>query len=329
MAWAATATYPAGGSGFQEDAEGWSVGGASCTPAELLCSSAGVYDMTAGNPPGSIAANTTATVNLVALFKGAVSWVSPQFTIPVEAITGAELHLERAFDPGGLIDVEPVATYDVVLEDITAGSSTTALSGEADEGDEAFAGNGAPVAVVAGHNYRLAIESTTVQSTLSLTPLGGTTSLRFDNVGLSVQSSEPASGGGGGGGDGGNGDGTSAAAGSAGTLSSEELLASVRREDQALAELRARRVFVRVGCPHRARRSCRITVQGAIRKHVRVTRRTTVKVASGKRRLVGLWVKPRFRDKVAVRRRLLIVQKVRVGSVTARFARSRALVRRG
>jgi hypothetical protein len=98
-AFAATATYPGGGSGFDEGAEGWSAGAASCTPAELLCTSEAAFDATAGNPPASIVARTTATVNLVGLFKGTAAWSSPQFTVPVEPITGADVRLDHAFDP--------------------------------------------------------------------------------------------------------------------------------------------------------------------------------------------------------------------------------------
>lgn len=157
---AQAATYPGGGSGFDEGAEGWSAGAASCTPAELLCTSEAAYDATTGNPPGSIAAKTTVTVNLVGLFKGTATWSSPKFTVPVEAITGADMHLDRAFSPGGLVDLEPKASFTVTLADLSAGTSTRALSGELDGEDNAFAAAGAPVAVVGGHTYRLSIDTT-------------------------------------------------------------------------------------------------------------------------------------------------------------------------
>jgi hypothetical protein len=62
---------------------------------------------------------------------------------------------------------------------------------------------------------------------------------------------------------------------------------------------------------------------------VRVTQRRSVRIAEGRSQLVALRVKRRFRDRVAKRKRLLVVQKVRAGEVTTTFARSRALIRRG
>ena len=74
---AATSVYPSGGSGFDSGAEGWSPGGVSCAPLAILCTPEAVYDSGTGNPPGSIAAQTTVTLNLVDLFKGTVIWNSP------------------------------------------------------------------------------------------------------------------------------------------------------------------------------------------------------------------------------------------------------------
>jgi hypothetical protein len=91
------------------------------------------------------------TVNLVGLFKGTATWSSPRFTVPVDTITGAEVRLERAFDPGGLVELEPEATFVVTLADLSTGTSTTVLDGELGKGDEAFAPLNAPVAVIGGH----------------------------------------------------------------------------------------------------------------------------------------------------------------------------------
>jgi hypothetical protein len=101
----------------------------------------------------------------------------------------------------------------------------------------------------------------------------------------------------------------------------------MRRVDSASAGLSGRHVFVRVRCPKRVGSTCRITAQGRIRKRVRVTQRRTVRVARGRSRLVALRVKPRFRERLAKRKRLLVVQEVRVGEVTTTYARSRVLIR--
>jgi hypothetical protein len=315
---AATATYPGGGSGFDEGSEGWSAGPSSCTPVELLCSSEAAYDASTGNPPGSITARTTATLNAVSLFKGTATWGSPPFTVPVEPITDAEMHLESALDPGGLVDVEPKGTYTVTLSDLTTGKSVTALSGEV-EGESAFAEEAAPVAVVGGHKYRLSIEAVTAQSTLALSLLSGTSNLRFDNVGLSVRS---ASGDGKADGGGKKGSGSS-------SLTDSRLLSLLSGGGASSpAVLKGNRLFVKVGCPRKVGHACRITAQGFLRKRRPATAKRMVKVAKGKSKRVALRVKPKLRPAVAKRKRLLVREKVRAGGAKATVYKTRKLIRR-
>jgi hypothetical protein len=318
-----TATFPGGGSGFDEGAEGWSPGGASCTPAELLCKSEAAYDATTGEPPGSIAAKTTVTVNLVGLFKGAATWNSPKFTVPVDAITGADLRLDRAFDPGGLVDVGPTASFTVTLTDLTTGTSTAALGGELEEEDEAFASTSAPVAVVGGHTYRLSIETVTAQSTLALSLLSGTAIVRFDNVGLTVRSASEGKGGGGGAGGKGSGSG-------ADSLSDRQLFSLLSGGTSAgPATLKGKRLFVKVGCPAKVGHACRITAQGLLSKHRPATTKRTVKVAKGKSKRIALRVKPKARGKVTKRKRLLFREKVHAGPAQATVYRQRKLIHQG
>lgn len=322
---AAAGTYPAGGSGFGQTAEGWSAAGASCTPAELLCSTEAAYDPTSGDPSGSIAVKTTATVNLVDLFKGTATWSSPGFTIPVGTITGADVRLEHALDPGGLVDVEPEAEFVVRLADLTTGTSTTALSGELGEGDETFAPSQSSVAVVGGHAYRLSIESTIVQSTASLSALNGTTSLNFDNVGLTVQSV----GGKAGSGNGAGGRGSGAGSNSLSDRQLFSLLSSSAPAGPALLKGKGRRLFVKVGCPAKAGHTCRITAQGLLNKHRPATTKRTVKVPKGKSKRVALRVKPKARGTVTKRKRLLFRERVHAGKAQATVYRQRKLIRRG
>jgi hypothetical protein len=321
MAPAATVTYPGGGSGFDDGGEGWSAGNASCTPAELLCSSEAVYDATTGNPPGSIAAKTTVTVNLAGLFKGTATWNSPQFRIPVGAITDAEIRLDRAFDPGGLVDVEPVASYVVTLSDLTTGTSTTALTGELEGEDEDFTTSSAPLAVVGGHRYSLTIDTETAQSALALSLLSGTASLRFDNVGLVVHS---ASGGGNkGGGSGGKGSGP-------GSLSDKRLFSLFSTGSASNpAVLKGNRLLVRVSCPAKIGRACRIAAQGLLGKSRPATAKRSVRVGRGRGKLVALSVKPKARQKLAKRKRLLVRERVRAGEARATVYKRRKLIRRG
>lgn len=315
---AATVTYPGGGSGFDNGGEGWSAGATSCSPAELLCSSEAVYDATTGKPPGSIAAKTTVTLNLVGLFKGTATWNSPQFKVPVDSITDAKVRLDHAFDPGGLVDVEPVANYEVTLSDLTNGVSTTALTGALDGEDKAFTAAGAPVAVVGGHTYRLTINTETAQSTLALSLFSGTTSLRFDNVGLTVQSAS-AGGDKGGGGSGGKG---------SDSLSDRRLFSLFSAcSASSPAVLKGNRLLVRVSCPAKIGHACRIAAQGLLNKRKPATGKRSVRVGKGK--LVALSVKPKARQKLAKRKRLLVRERVSAGKARATVFKQRKLIRRG
>lgn len=318
---AATTTYPAGGSGFDDGSEGWSAGPSSCTPAELLCSSEAAYDASTGNPPGSITARTTVTLNLVSLFKGTATWNSPQFTVPVESITDAEMHLDRAFDPGGLVDVEPKGTYTVTLSDLTTGKSVNALSGEV-AGESPFNADAAPVAVVGGHKYRLSIEAVTAQSAVALSLLSGTSNLRFDNVGLSVRSASGAGGKG-------DGSGKNGAGSDSSSLSDRRLFSLLSNGGtSAPAVLKGNRFFVKVGCPAKIGHACRIAAQGFLRKGKAATTKRMVKVAKGKGKRVVLRVKPKVQPTVAKRKRLLVREKVRAGGASATLYKTRKLIRR-
>lgn len=324
---AATVTYPAGGSGFGEGAEGWSGGGTSCTPAELLCSSEAVYDASRGNPAGSIAAKTTVTVDLVGLFKGTAKWSSPQFAVPVDAITGAEVRLDRAFDPGNLVDVEAEASYAVVLEDLTAGISTTVLSETLGEGDEAFAAaEASPASVVGGHTYRLSIDAETIQGRVALSVISGTSTLSFDNIGLAVRSS----GAGGKGGSEGEGRRRTSSNSGSGALTDSRLL-SLMREGAATgpAVLKGHRLLIKVACPAKVGHACRITAQGLLGKRRPATTRRTVKVSKGRGKRVALRIKPAARAAVKKRKRLLVREKVRAGKAKATLYRQRTLIRQG
>ena len=157
-----------------------------------LCTASGGYDGADGNPPGSIAANTTIGLNLLTLFKSTVTLQSPDFKV---ADAGdATLHLDRQFASGSLVDLAPQATYDVTLIDRTAGTKSEVLN-EAIPAASEFIGKDHAASVKAGHTYALSIKTETSSTVAGTALLGGTTSLRFDNVSLTVN----ASGGGGGG----------------------------------------------------------------------------------------------------------------------------------
>jgi len=323
---AATNVYPAGGSGFTANAEGWTPGALSCTPIALLCTAEAAYDSGAGNPPGSISARTTVTLNLISLFKGNVVWNSPQFTVPIGPIAGASLRLERAFAAGGLVDVEPKGTYTAILRDLSTGSAVPLFSEEVDKADSAFAPRSATASVVGGHTYQVSIEASTAQSTVSLSLLSGTSDLRFDNVGLRVETAEVGGGGGAGG------DGSAGGAGGDGgkfsQLSDARLLALLRSASSAPVVLKGNRLFAKVSCPAAVGRACRVAAQGMLNRRKAATTKRTVKVPKGKSKQIVLRVKPKAKKQVAKRKRHLLREAVKAGSAKATLYRSRALIRR-
>jgi hypothetical protein len=316
---AATAVYPDGGSGFTSSSEGWTPGGASCDPAALLCTPEAAYDGTAGNPPGSISARTTVTVNLVSLFSGTETWNSPPFTVPVGSVTGASLRLERAFDAGGLVDVAPKATYVVTLQDLSAGTAAVVLNEEVGKGDSTFAPRAGAASVVGGHTYQLSIKATTAQSTASLSLLSGTTNLRFDNVGLRVETAGGTPSGSGG---------DNGGSGKFSSLSDSQLLSLLRATTAAPATLKGNRLFVKVSCPAKIGRACRIGAQGLLSRRKAATTKRTVKVRKGRSKQIVLRVKPKAKSKLVKRSRVLVREAVHAGSAHATLYRSRALIRR-
>jgi hypothetical protein len=308
---AAITVYPSGGSGFNTNPEGWSPGATSCQPATVLCTPEAAYETSVGNPPGSIAAKTTTTVNLLDLFKGTEVWNSPQFTVPVGAVTGASIHLDRAFDPGGLVAVAPKATYTVKLSDLTAGTSSVPLTEELTKEDGTFATRSGQASVVSGHTYQMAIETTTAQSTAALSVFSGTAAARFDNVGLQIQTV---------GGDGGVG---------SGGLTDKQLAALIQSSLIGPATLKDKKLFVRAKCPAKVDSACRISVQGLLKKGKPATTTRTAKVAKGKTKRFALRVKPKALKKLATRKRLLFKETVRAGGAKATVYKSLKLIRRG
>jgi hypothetical protein len=263
-----------------------------------------------------------ATLNLVSLFSGAETWNSPPFTVPVGAVTGASLRLERAFDAGGLVDVEPEATYTVTLHDLSAGTSAVVLSEEVGEDDSIFAPRGGSASVVSGHAYQLSIAATTAQSTLALSLLSGTTNLRFDNVGLQVETAEGGASSSGGKGAGGSGD------GKFGSLTDARLLDLLRGTTTAPVVIKGNRLFAKVTCPAKVGRACRIVAQGLLSRRKPATVKRTIKVPKGRSKQIALRLKPKAKGKLAKRKRLLLREAVHAGRAHATLYRSRALIRR-
>jgi hypothetical protein len=313
---AATDVYPAGGGTFSGGAQGWEVTSASCNVA-VLCSADGGYDGANGNPPGSLAANTTIGLNLLTLFKSTVTLQSPDFTVGANG--DGTLHLDRQFTPGSLVDLAPAVTYDVTLLDRTTGARSEPLT-EALDSASAFVGKDHAASVEAGHTYALSITVDTASSVTGTALLGGTTSLRFDNVALSVQT--PGGGGAGGGGKGGSG-----GAGGNG-LSDASLLSLLQSSAGGTAILKGNRIFVKRPCPAQVGRSCRLSIQGLLAKRKPATTKRTSKIAKGTTKTLVLKVKPKSRAKLLQRKRLLFKQTLKAGSAKATVYKRLKLIRR-
>lgn len=319
--------------GFASSAGGWASSSSfeSCALAVTCPTVTNSFQATGGaGGEGYIRSGFSGVLGVVG--SATATWQSPPFAYSGAgggAPSALSLALSRRSDVGDLLGGGASTTYTAELVDVTEGGAIVPAVAPAPlAGADAW--TTAPAAVLdpglltLGHSYAIRISSTYTPGTLGLLVSGNAD---FDDVVLTAtRPDDPPGPGPDPGNDEGNGD--AAGGGSAGALSPEELLTSVRRGAPETAKLYGKRVFVRISCPRRAGRVCRIVVQGRIRRHVAVTRRKAVRIAPGKLRLVALRVKSRFRPRVATRKRLLIVQQVRVGKVRATFARSRALIRR-
>jgi hypothetical protein len=247
-------------------------------------------------------------------------WESPPF--PYEGNSAARLvTLNRRASVDQLLAVEGnSAEYSVQLVDVSAGGSGPVVIGPAtlagaDTWRPVPPASIKPVQLTQGDSYRIRITTRYTTGTSVLT----TGTADYDNVGLT-----PATGSGTGAGGNGRGGGV----GGAGSMSSDRLLSLFQSGMAGTAVLKGNRLFVRVSCPKAIRSSCRVTAQGLLRKHKPVTTKRTVKVGKGKRRLAVLRVKPRFRVKLAKRKRLLVSEKVRAGKATATAYKVRKLIRK-
>lgn len=305
---AATNVYPAGAGTFTGGPQGWLTTEANCN-GPALCTAEGGYDGNDGSPAGSYAVNTTIGLNVVTLVKSTVTFQSPDFTV---ANAGdSTLHLDRQFVAGSLVDLAPEVTYTVNLFDRASGKKTEALT-ETITASSPFTGKDAAVSLKAGHTYAISITAVT-RSTVAGTGLaGGTTSIRFDNVSLSVETS----GGGG--------------AGSGGSLSNQQLQALINGNGSLIgpALLKGNKLSVKVRCPAKVGRTCKVKLQGLLAKRKPATAPRKASIRKGKTKRVVLKVKPKALKKVQARKKLLFKETVRAGKAHATVYKRLKLVRR-
>jgi hypothetical protein len=314
---AATNVYPAGSGTFTGGPQGWQVTEASCN-VPALCTASGGYDAAEGNPPGSLTTDTTIGLNLLTLFKSTVTLQSPDFT--VSAAGDGTLHLDRQFVPGNLVDLAPSATYTATLIDRTASTSTKSITETLDAASP-FTGRDVAATVAPGHTYAISLTTEVSSSVAGTALLGGTTSTRFDNVALAVQTGS-GNGGGAGGGGGANG------ANSSG-LSNQQLSSLMANSLVGPATLQGNRLSVKAKCPAKVGAACRLSVQGLLKKGKPATSTRTARVGKGKTKRFVLQVKPKASKKLATRKKLLFKESVRAGGAKATVYKRLKLVRKG
>jgi hypothetical protein len=294
--------------------------------APVLCPTITNAFVPAGGADGdgyiTAAFSGVAGVNAIAGTSTSV-WESPRFAyagargaVPTSLV----LTMKRRASVDQLLAVEGnSAEYSVQLLDVSAGSTGPTVIGPA---TLAGADTWSPVPATAidpgrlnpGDDYRIRITSRYTTGTSVLV----TGSADYDNVALRAVRSGGA----------GNGNGNGGGKGNRNSLRSKQLLALFRSGMAGTAVLKGNRLFVKVKCPKAIGGACRITAQGLLRKRKPVTTKRTVKVGTGKSRQLVLKVKPKFRAKVAMRKRLLVSEKVRAGGTTATAYRVRRLIRR-
>jgi hypothetical protein len=323
---AQAATYPAGGGAFDGGLEGWTMPDKpTCNiPLMGLCTTTAGYDDEGGNPAGSLAAKTTILVNLGGLFKATAAFQSPNFTASEGG--AASLHVDRELASGNLLDLAPQATYVVTLVDRTTGVSSEAITDTVAGANAAFTGKDGAATVVAGHVYAISIDAETSSSVANVGLLGST-ALRFDNVSLTVGTSGGNGNGNGGNGSGGNG-GNGGAGNGANGLSDSQLLSLLKADTASTAVLKGNRLFVKGACPAKVGRTCRLSLQGLLKKRKPATTTRTSKVAKGKAKTLVLKVKPKARAKLATSKRLLFKKTVKAGTAKATVYKRLKLIRR-
>jgi hypothetical protein len=300
----------------------------SCIAPALCPTTTNAFVPTGGaDGNGYITAAFTGVVGVTAVAGTSTSvWESPVF---VYAGAGGETPTSLVFTMNRRSSVDQVlavegnsAEYSVQIARVGAGGGgptvigPTTLAG-ADTWRAVQPAAIEPGQLKPGDNYRIRITSRYTTGTSVL--VSG--SADYDNVALHAVRSAGA-----GNGKGGNGKGNGN--GSGNSLSSKRLLSLYRAGMAGTAVLKGNRLFVKVKCPKKIGRACRITAQGLLKKRKPATSKRTVKVRSGKRKQVVLRVKPRFQAKVAKRKRLLVKERVRAGGTTATAYTVRKLIRR-
>jgi hypothetical protein len=332
---AASSKYPpdSAARGFSGGVAGWtsSTGTDGTCLAPLICASVTNSFEAAGGADGGGFIRSAYIGVVGAMAVGGTTtgtWESPPFTYDGaggEEATAASLSFDRRADVDQLLAVAGnSAEYAVRLVDLSEGGEASTLIPSrtlagANAWTEVTGGSIDPEGLTAGHEYRIQITSSYRTGTTVLV----TGNADYDNVVLRASDGTGGKGKGKKGGKGNTGNGS-------GALSGQRLGELLRQATPGTAVLggSGKHLFVRVKCPRKIGHACRTTAQGLLQRRRPATRKRTVRVRSGKSRLVSLAVKPKAREQVTKRKRLLVRQKVRVGKLTVTVVKSRRLIRR-
>jgi hypothetical protein len=329
---AASSKYPpTAARGFDGGLAGWtsSTSNEGICLAPLLCASAENSFQGRGGADGAgfVRSSYTGVVGVMAVAGTTTAvWQSPRFTYSGAdgaSPSAVSFAIDRRANVDQLLAVDGnSAEYSVQLVDLSAGGEAVPLIGPttlagAGSWTNVRRGSIDPESLTLGDEYLVQITSRYTSGTSVLA--GG--SADYDNVVLNASQ-------GGGGSNGGSGKGGNGSGGNNGAFGSQRLEELLRSATPSTATLRGKRLFVRVRCPRQVGHACRTTAQGLLRKGRPATTVRTVRLRSGKSRLIALRVKPKARGRVALRKRLLFRQKVRAGKVTAPLYKSRRLIRR-
>jgi hypothetical protein len=293
----------------------------------LVCTASGAYDGTTGNPAGSFAAKTSIPINLVSLFKSEVTAESPNF-VADEGGQGS-VSVDRQYVPGTLLSLNPKLEYTATLVDKSSGTKQKAVS-ETLEAASPFLAKAGGVSLVAGHTYAVQIVATTSSTVASVGLLGGEGIARFDNVavtgpnGAGPPGPNPCAGceggKGGEGGDGGNG---------ANGITSSQLTSLMQSGGlTGPATISGSKIAVKANCPAKVGTTCKVTVQGLIKKGKPATNSRSAKIKQGKTKKLALKVKPALKSQVKAKKRMLFKLTVKAGKAKTTVYKSLKLVKK-
>jgi hypothetical protein len=295
----------------------------SCVPP-LLCPTIANSFQGAGGADGNgfVRSAFTGVAGVLGV-AGAASgiWESPQFTYlgaAGQTPSSVRFTISRQASVDQLLAAAGnSADYSVQLVDLSAGGSSLPLIDHA-----AMAGAATWVAVPAvavnptrltmGDRYKIKITSTYTTGTSVLV----TGNADYDEVVLQATTA-----GAGGGNEGGVGRGT-------GSLANAQLHDLMSGALGSNAVLKGNRILVRVRCPAKVGRACRVALQGMLRKHKAATSKRKARIAKGRSKRIVLRVKPKARPKLAMRKRLLFRLNVRAGKAKTTVYKNLKLIRR-